>query len=65
MGASSYIVASDNLGDRAGIMARLGAAHRLHGDRGGLGLGRRAAMTSIIPQLDGYRVSSAWRWSRC
>ena len=40
-GASSYIVASDNLGSTHGRAGGGGAAHRLHGDGRGVGLGRR------------------------
>ena len=40
-GAGSYIVASDNLGTLPGLHGRLGAAHRLRADRGGLRLRRR------------------------
>jgi amino acid transporter len=56
MGASSYIVASDNLGDRAGIMA---ASALLIGYTVTVAVSVSAgvlAMTSIIPQLDGLKV---------
>ena len=42
MGASSYIVASDNLGDRAGIVAASALLIGYTRDGGGLGVGRRA-----------------------
>ena len=56
MGASSYIVASDNLGDRAGIVA---ASALLIGYTVTVAVSVSAgvlAMTSIIPQLDDYKV---------
>ena len=40
-GASSYLVASDNLGSTAGLVAGGCAAHRLHADGGRLGVGGR------------------------
>ncbi|HEY8180556.1 MAG TPA: APC family permease [Candidatus Limnocylindria bacterium] len=56
MGASSYIVASDNLGDRAGILA---ASALLIGYTVTVAVSVSAgvlAMTSIIPALFAYRV---------
>jgi amino acid transporter len=56
MGASSYIVASDNLGDRAGILA---ASALLIGYTVTVAVSVSAgvlAMTSIIPALFEYRV---------
>ena len=56
MGASSYIVASDNLGDRAGILA---ASALLIGYTVTVAVSVSAgvaAMTSIIPQIYDYRV---------
>jgi amino acid transporter len=56
MGASSYIVASDNLGDRAGILA---ASALLIGYVVTVAVSVSAgvaAMTSIIPELYDYRV---------
>jgi amino acid transporter len=56
MGASSYIVASDNLGDRAGILA---ASALLIGYVVTVAVSVSAgvaAMTSIIPELFDYRV---------
>ena len=57
MGASSYIVASDNLGDRAGILA---ASALLIGYVVTVAVSVSAgvlAMTSILPELFDYRVS--------
>jgi amino acid transporter len=56
MGASSYIVASDNLGDRAGILA---ASALLIGYVVTVAVSVSAgvaAMTSIIPEIYDYRV---------
>ena len=56
MGASSYIVASDNLGDRAGILA---ASALLIGYTVTVAVSVSAgvaAMTSIIPQIYDYKV---------
>ena len=56
MGASSYIVRQRQPGRPAGLVA-LGAAHRLHGDRGGLGIGRRGwPSPPSCQQLDAYKV---------
>ncbi len=66
MGASSYIVASDNLGDRAGILA---ASALLIGYVVTVAVSVSAgvaAMTSIIPEIVSTTGSrSASRWWRC